>query len=289
MTDPLANIFNPVFEQYAKCIGIEGTIENNTLLNTMYNVLNEVITKMFGGFALDLYKIFTALQELPTAIAEALLGNFDKLNKIINDNIVKPLESFSEIITDTKSWFVSNFLGFYDNLLIPLPDVELDLILFTITLPANKAYRELDENSSFKDFNPITIITFLQSFLSSSINTLLGYITDLIDPLNIIISLDLGNIDKAIAQLTEYFINLTVPLVNILNKFLGGMITVFNKTTEEIIEIKNQLLQLLLDAITGSLDLDIVPKELKTIFKFVYCLFSAINAILVSLFTFQFV
>jgi phage-related protein len=287
--DLFAPIFNTAFEGYSTCININNTIDAPGLMDIVYNVVKEFITKMFGTFAVDLAKISTALLELPDAISKALVGKFDLINDLINDYLLEPLNNFQEILSNTKQWIMNNFLTFWNMIKIPLPSIELNLGLFTITLPNNTAYNEMSNDSEYKNFNPDTIINFITGLLTSGIDMLISYVTDLIEPLTTIISLDLSNIKKAITTLTQYFANLLNPLLKILDSFIGGIIKIFNKNVDEVTETTNQIYDAILSAIPqGCIDLDNIPNELKIIVKFIYCLLKMLFGIIVSLFTFQF-
>jgi len=244
---------------------------------------------MFGKFAIELYKISQAIIKLPTAIAKALIGDFKAINKVIKDYIIVPLNTFTQIISDTKNWVIDNFLTFWNLIKTPIASITIDLGLFNITLPNNKSYNELDINSIYKYFDPTTVIKFITATLSSGINLLISYVSDLIEPLTIIVSLDISKLLQALNDLKQYFIELSLPLIKIVNTFLSSIISIFNKTTSEINEIISKLYQLLLDAISGTVNYDIIPPELLIIFKFCYCFLKLIFDIIIALFTFQFI
>jgi len=289
MDDPFTPIFEQLFEQYGECTGINGSIETPGFLNVAYSVIKDFFVKVFGAFVVELKKIYDAVAELPNAIAKALTGELDVLTDLVEEKIQEPYDKFTEILSNTKNWVVDNFLEFYNNIIVPLPAVTLHLILFDIELPANQAWNDMEDDSLYKNFDPATIISFITEFLMSSLNLVLGKINDIIDPIIAIITFDIPNLEAALQELIEYFANLVNPLLDILDKFLEGIIKVFNKVGSDVVAIKNQILAWLIEKIPlGEIDFDDLPEEVKLIAKFCYCLFRLIFNFLVLLFTFNF-
>jgi len=114
---------------------------------------------------------------------------------------------------------------------------------------------------------------------------IVSYINDLLEPLNTIVNLDIPNLNQALVDLTNYFVELAVPLVKVVDSFISGLVSVF--VGIDINESVNTIKTLVLEALTGNIP--DIPEELEVIYKFIYCFLEMINDLLVALFTFQFI
>lgn len=284
MDEALESLFEPIFSQYADCTGLEFDLESPGFISTSYETLKDIIANMFGTPAFKLYDVYSALADLPEALAKALIGDFDDLNTIITEKLTVPLNTFNTIVTDTQAWFTENFLGFYDRIPVPLPECELDVGLFTIPLPSNAAYRNLPSDSIYLNFDPTTILNFITEIITSSLNLILSYINGILEPITAIVTLDLPNIGTAITDLVNYFIELAVPLVKIVNGYIDSIVSIFNLEDAE-----NVVIELLEHILVLESDMSKIPTELQLVYKFLYCLINLLNTTLVALFTFEFV
>lgn len=273
----------------------------------IYNNIKEVILKILGYPIIQFARLATLAVDIVEAIEDAILGSLDKLNALLA-TINEVIAWFMDFLTDTQAWIVANCLEWYENFFIPLGPVEINLIpidltalgldpiVISIPLPANRAYRELADDSPMKLFDPIAIIKMITKFLDGILGTMLGYIIDfmtivmgIVTAINdFLTSLDPTIIYEYIALLVQFFIDLAAPILKIITNFVESIIRMFNVATDEIDEAIAKCLEWIMWMFgLGSLsfDFDDLPSWMKTIFNLVLCIINLVLSLMTGILT----
>ena len=231
---------------------------------------------------------YAKISSIPGAIADALEGDWEGLNEIIED-ITAAYNWLIEFISDAGKWIMETCLDFYENLPIPLgpftillPIVGLPSI--PIMLPPNKLYRELAEDDFWKTFDSSTIIRMIVKILTASIGFVMKYITELLDILLPFINLDLTEMTDALNRMIEWFAKLFNPVVKIVDDFLQSLIEIFNITGDKVQEAYDYLYSKIIKLLSGEVpDVGDIPEWLVSIWKFCKCTFILILSLFVGI------
>jgi hypothetical protein len=226
---------------------------------------------------IQIAKLFTLPTRILSALVKYLEGDTSKLNEIIEE-IMIVVNFMVNVITNTVSWIVSNFLNFYENFITPLGSFNITIPIdgfptINIPLPANKKYRELDENSWWRTFDASMIINFITKILSSTISIIFGWINDLLEILDPIINLDLSKIEEMVSKLITWFAELFAPVLKFVNVFIEKLIGLFLIAVGKIEEVVEYIIDKIIQFLNGlDVDESDIPAWILPIYRLVKCL-----------------
>lgn len=267
LTDLIGSLFD--------CLGVDTQNDKNLLASLLQSLIESII-EIFGSVAVSVAKAWRFVTE----------GALSLINECI--------EELSELISDPYNWLFSK-INRFENCKTPVPEIPLGIL--DIVIPANKAYRDLvaqyDISAETLSNKFAVIVTAIVSVLTSGFQTVLSYVTDLI---NLLTTINIDNIVEKIQELVGWFASLVAPVIKVVDGWLEGLIGLFVRGATEINRIKNELYDFVVGCLTGAipftnesldtLDISVHPL-IKTIARFVICFLKFIVEMIIFLFSFS--
>ena len=263
-----------LINSFADCLGLPTSDDN--FMKSFLDKLVEIMVRMIGAVAIPLAKLWEFITTLDIGL----------INEVI--------ELLQLIISQPAEWLFS-LINVFEDVRTPIPEISLGL--FDLTIPGNKAYRDLVAQynlTSEQIANKFAVvIKFIVGIIKTCFNTVWKYIED---AMNIITEINIDNVAEKVQDVIDYFAELVAPALGVIAGWIESLIGFFVEGSTEINRIKNGIYQTVVDVITGAvaftqemldnLDDSLHPK-IKQIVRFIICLLKFVVNLIIFLFSFS--